>query len=142
MASDAWYKMNPGAAGAPPQQQPNPGQFDNNPYQNPQMGQYGGQPPGWVNPNSPMQQWGNSFMPPEAMWQGPAPGHQGQDYSYKPVTGQGGWENSYGGLQIGGSNPYGSGAVSWMDPNTGLRAIDPQGLMSAFGMDWGLGRSD
>jgi len=116
-----------------PKGQTNQGSFSSNPYQNPQMGSFGGAPQGWGNQNSAMYGWGMGFAPPQSAWQGDAPGRAGQDYSYNPMTGQGGWTNSAGGLQIGGSNPYGSGAVSWTDPHTGMRAINPNSLMSLFG---------
>jgi hypothetical protein len=113
--------------------------FQGNMYSNPQMGQYGGgfdpQGAGWFNPSSAQDQWGANFEPAQAHWQGPAPDRHGQQYSFNPVTGQGSWENVAGGLSIGGSNPYGSGAVSWIDPHTGLRAVNPQALMGAFGFE-------
>ena len=105
--------------------------FNDNPYQNPQMG--------WTNQNSPMNQWWQGFTPPEGQWQGPATGHQGQDYSYNPATGQGSWENSAGGVQIGGSNPYGNNALTWTDPFTGMQAINPGALQNLFGSMGGGG---
>lgn len=120
-----------------PAGQTNTGSFSGNPYQNPQMGAYGGAPAGWGNTGSPMYGYQQGFAPPESAWRGDAPGQAGRDYSYNPMTGQGGWMNTAGGLQIGGSNPYGSGAVAWTDPITGMRAIDPSALMSAFGMGGG-----
>lgn len=114
-------------------QKSNSGSFNSNPYQNPQMGAYGGGPPGWGNQNSMMYDWQNSFAPPESAWVGAAPGQAGRDYSYNPQTGQGGWMNTAGGLQVGGSNPYGSGAISWTDPYTGMKAINPDALMKLFG---------
>ena len=120
-----------------PQGQTNSGSFNNNMYSNPQMGQYGGPPHGWGNQNSAMYGYQQGFAPPESAWVGDAPGHIGQGYSYNPQTGQGGWQNTAGGLQIGGSNPYGSGAVAWTDPITGMKSINPKALMGAFGMDGG-----
>ena len=76
MPSDAWYQMNPGAAGAP--QQPNSGQFNGNPYQNPQMGATG-QEKSWGNP-----QGFNSGGPPGG---GLAGGGGGQQWFTAPNTG-------------------------------------------------------
>ena len=117
----------------------NPNQFGSNPYQNPQMGAFGGGPPGWGNQNSMMYDWQNSFAPPESAWQGSAPGRAGQGYSYNPQTGQGGYVNTAGGTQIGGSNPYGSGALSWTDPYTGMKAINPDAIKRLLGMFGGGG---
>ena len=125
-----------------PKGQTNQGSFSSNPYQNPQMGSFGGAPQGWGNQNSAMYGWGMGFAPPQSAWQGDAPGRAGQDYSYNPMTGQGGWMNTAGGVQIGGSNPYGSGAITWTDPITGMKSINPDAikkLLASFGGGGGGG---
>jgi len=96
-------------------------------------------PLGAVNTQSANTAWLNSFQDPNQMWQGPAPGHIGQNYSYNPFTDQGGWVNTAGGLQIGGADPYGKSVV-WTDPNTGMKAINPGKLEDLFG-SFGLGGS-
>lgn len=155
-----------------PQTMQQPGQtnqtsFQPNMYTNPQMGAVGGgspanyagapaqgsyqsplvtgqTPQGYVNPNSPMTQWQMGQAPVEAMNIGPTAGHMGQMYSYNPLTQQGDWVNAAGGFQIGGTNPYGQGTVSWIDPITGMQAVDPnalKGLLAGFGFGSGGGAS-
>ena len=109
----------------------NPNQFNSNPYQNPQMG--------WNNQNSQMYDWQQNWSPDQASWQGSAPGRAGQSYSYNPQTGQSGWVNAAGGLQMGGSNPYGGNALSWTDPFTGMKAIDPGAIKRMLEMMGGGG---
>jgi hypothetical protein len=153
--------------GGLPQQQQQQGQtnqtsFQPNMYTNPQMGAMGGgspanyagaptqgtyqqspvtgqTPQGYVNTQSPMTAWQMAQAPTEAMWVGQTPDHMGQSYSYNPLTGQGDWVNAAGGLQVGGTNPYGQGAISWIDPITGMQSIDPGALMDAFGFNAGGG---
>jgi hypothetical protein len=93
-------------------------------------------PGNWYNQNSPMSQWQQGFAPPQAAWQGDAPGHQGQEYSYNPLTGEGGWVNASGGTSINGYNPYGGDALTWTDPKTGMKSINTSALSGLMG---GLG---
>ena len=111
----------------------NSGQFGNSAYNNPQMSQFGSswgapQGSGWFNPADADNQWRQNMQPNQSAWSGPAPGHHGQQYSYNPQTGQGSWENAMGGFRFGGPNPYGHGAVSFTDPNTGMKQINPSAL--------------
>jgi hypothetical protein len=136
----------------------NSGQFGNTPYNNPQMGQkppnvsdyawFGSQSnrnqnnpwaspqgTGWYNPNAADTQWQLSMMPNESAWQGPAVGHMGQDYSYNPMTGEGGWTRNYQGLKFGGG--FGPGEIWNIDPKTGAKQINPSMismLMERFGV--------
>jgi hypothetical protein len=83
-----------------------------------------------------------SMTPNQSAWVGDAVGHQGQGYSYNPMTGAGGWINTSGGTGITGtSSPYGKDVTSWIDPNTGIQMSNPwvgartaRSLMSMFGM--------
>ena len=96
-----------------------------------------GAPLGWTNVNSPMSDWMRDLAPAGSIWSAGNPEHQGQQATFNPATGATGYVNTAGGTQIGGVNPYGHGAVSWVDPTTGLRAIDPsmiKSLMGQFGL--------
>lgn len=89
-----------------------------------------------------MYQWQMNQSPNESAWNGPAAGHHGQNYSFNPMTGQGSWENTSGGFQIGGTNPYGSGVVSWTDPTNGMKSVNPRalnGLLGGLGLSGGSG---
>jgi hypothetical protein len=97
----------------------------------------GGQPttpalPGnWYNQNSPMSQWQQGFAPPQAAWQGDAVGHQGQSYSYNPMTGEGGWVNDYQNVALGGG--FKKGELWNIDPTTGTKHINPGAFSGIFG---------
>ena len=86
-------------------------------------------PPGWGNTNSQMYQWQQGFAPDQAAWNGDAPGHQGQTYSYNPRTGQMGWVNSTEGLSTSGGQD-----IWYIDPRTGMKTINPDAMQSLMGM--------
>jgi hypothetical protein len=76
-----------------------------------------------------MDQWRRNMAPGQSWWEGNAPGHQGQTYSYNPETGEMGWINSSEGLATGNQ----TGQLSWIDPVTGQRTINPQELQRMMG---------
>ena len=131
------------------------GQFGGSPYSNPRMSLYGanpslGGPPGWINPNTPAANYQQQFAPDQTMWVGDTPGHQGQSYSYNPMTGEAGWVNSTEGLILGSGNSVpgtgGStnGAVSFIDPETGMQTLNLDFLMrkvSQLADQYGAGNS-
>jgi hypothetical protein len=86
-----------------------------------------------------MTQWQAGHVPQQAMGVGPQAGHHGQQYSYNPFTGSGSWENAAGGFATSGVNPYGSGALSWIDPETGMQVLDFSKLSGLFGAGAGGG---
>ena len=72
------------------------------------------------------------FSSTNDLWSnGPPSGHQGQTWTFNPVTGRGEWVNSTEGLQIGGSK-FNSNLAVWVDPITGVKSIDPGKLSSMF----------
>lgn len=102
------------------------GQFGGSPYNNPNM-------QGWNNTSSQGYQWQQGFAPDQASWVGSTPGHQGQNFSYNPQTGEQGWVNTPG-VGIGQQRRAGGGGMlSWTDPTTGNQMIDPGLLMGQFG---------
>ena len=130
------------------------GQFGGSPYNNPQMNQakppqwggfsgYGQAPQagqGWGNTASPNYQWQQNWRPDQAAWIGGTPGRQGQTLSYNPQTGEQEWVNDPSGLSFGmgaGHTSAGTGQVSWIDPTTGQRMIDPLAIQNAFGLSGG-----
>ena len=96
-----------------------------------------GQGGGWGNTQSPMYDWQQGFAPGQASWQGAAPGHQGQGFSYNPQTGESGWVTDPTGLAFSGG---GRGTnVSWIDPETGMRTVNPYAMQEMMGAMGGGG---
>ena len=105
------------------------GQFGGSPYNNPQM-------QGWNNQNSQQNQWQQGWSPDAASWSQGAPGHQGQNLSYNPQTGEQSWLNSTEGLRFGNTNSGPGGAVGqawYIDPNTGMKTINMKYIMDMMG---------
>ena len=111
------------------------GQFGGSGYNNPQMN------PSWNNQSSQFNQWQNNWAPDEASWSGGAPGHQGQNLSYNPQTGEQSWLNSSEGLRFGNTNsgPGGTGTAWYIDPKTGMKTINMDYIQGIMGGMFGQG---
>jgi len=113
------------------------GQFGGSGFNNPQMN------PNWFNPNNQQTQWQQSFMPDAANWQSYFnPNSPGMQNYFNPGTG-GFTSNVTPGTGIGyGHSAYGAigpDMLSYTDPNTGSKMINPKALMNAFGGMFGGG---
>jgi len=105
------------------------GQFGGSAFNNPQMN------PNWFNPNNQQTQWEQSFIPDQANWQNYFnPNSPGAMNYYNPGTGEFTQNMQPGtGIYTGNFRQNGANMLSWVDPETGHRFINPNAMSGMFG---------